>query len=178
MLQCQRQTSQISESGGPISQERRKGATMKVLFPSLTCLVLCLTAFAHSAENETPVRQAVQAFYTAFDRGFLDGASAFATEDWNHINPFGGRTRGREAVLKEVVEVHTTFLRGVTDTIENVDIRFATPDVAVATVTSRVSTFTPPDGITHENERWIRTFVVVKREGRWLIMQDQNTIIR
>jgi hypothetical protein len=40
----------------------------------------------------------------------LDGASAFATEDWNHIGPRGVRTRGREAVLKSVVEVHITFL--------------------------------------------------------------------
>jgi uncharacterized protein (TIGR02246 family) len=141
------------------------------------CLVLCV-GFAHGADNETPIRQAVQAFYTAFDRGFVDGASTFATEDWNHINPFGGRTRGRDETLKDVVAVHTTFLKDATDTIESMDVRFATPDVAVATVTSRVSTYTPPDGITHANERWIRTFVVVRRGGRWLIMQDQNTIIR
>jgi uncharacterized protein (TIGR02246 family) len=140
-------------------------------------LALCVPGLVYSADNEAPVRQTVEAFYAAFDHGFVDGASSFATEDWNHLNPFGGRTRGREAVLKEVVEVHTTFLKGVTDTIENMDIRFATADVAVATVTSRVSAFTPPDGITHANERWIRTFVVVNRAGRWLIMQDQNTII-
>jgi hypothetical protein len=30
--------------------------------------------------------------------------------------------------------------------------------VAVATVTSRVSTFTSPDGVTHTNEQNIRTF--------------------
>ena len=127
--------------------------------------------------NETLVRQAVEAFYAAFDHGFVDGASAFATEDWNHIGPRGVRTRGREAVLKRVVEVHTTFLKGVTNTIENMDIRFATPDAAVATVTSRGSTYTSPGGITHANERFIRTFVVVQRGGRWLIMQDQNTVI-
>ena len=80
-------------------------------------------------------------------------------------------------MLKAVVGVHTRFLKGVTDTIENMDLRFATPDVAVATVASRVSTYTTPDGNAHANERWIRTFVVVNRGGRWLIMQDQNTVI-
>jgi hypothetical protein len=35
--------------------------------------------------------------------------------------------------------------------------------------------FTLPDGVTYDSVRQIRTFVVVKREGRWLIMQDQNT---
>jgi hypothetical protein len=48
--------------------------------------------------------------------------------------------------------------------------------VAIATVYSRTSTFTTPNGVVHENEPRVRTFVVVKREGRWLIMQDQNTV--
>ena len=73
--------------------------------------------------------------------------------------------------------MHTTFLKGVSDTIESMDIRFATPDVAVVTVTSRMSTFTTPDGVKRENELHIRTFVVVKRSGRWLIIQDQHTLI-
>ena len=79
-------------------------------------------------------------------------------------------------MLKEVNEVHSSFLKGVSDTPEEMSFRFATLDVAVVTVPSRVSTYTTPDGVTHENERQIRTFVVVKRGGRWLIMQDQNTV--
>jgi uncharacterized protein (TIGR02246 family) len=73
--------------------------------------------------------------------------------------------------------VHSTFLKGVSETIEDMDVRFATSDVAVVTVTSRMSMVTMPNGVKRENERHIRTFVVVKRSGRWLIMQDQNTII-
>jgi uncharacterized protein (TIGR02246 family) len=118
----------------------------------------------------------VQAFYDAFSSDDFGRAAEYTTEDWNHINPAGGWTRGREAVLKEVKEVHSTFLKGVSDTPEEMSVRFATPAVAVVTVPSRVSTYTTPDGIKHENERQIRTFVVVKRGGRWLIMQDHNTV--
>ncbi len=134
-------------------------------------------AVAQTSSNEKQVRQAVQSFYAAFKSHGFERASEYTTGDWNHINPFGGRTRGREAVLKELNEVHSTFLKGVSDTIEDMDVRFATPNVAVVTVTSRMSTFTTPDGAKHENERHIRTFLVVKRSGRWLIMQDQNTTI-
>jgi uncharacterized protein (TIGR02246 family) len=74
-------------------------------------------------------------------------------------------------------EVHGTFLKGVSDTIEQMDVRFATADVAVATVTSRVGTFTTPDGVTYQNQQQIRTFVVVKRGARWLIVQDHNTFV-
>jgi uncharacterized protein (TIGR02246 family) len=112
----------------------------------------------------------------AFDDGFVAPAD-YATEDWNHINPYGGHDRGREATLKTVRGVHQTFLKGTTDTIENMDIRFAAEDVAVGTVTSVMSPFTSPDRVKHGVERHIRTFVIVKRGGRWLIMQDHNTTV-
>jgi uncharacterized protein (TIGR02246 family) len=139
-------------------------------------LFLMLPCAALSEDRESAVRTAIQAFYKAFDDGFV-GPADYATEDWNHINPYGGRDRGREAALNTVREVHKTFLKGTTDTIENVDIRFAAQDVAVGTVSSTMSPFTSPDGVKHGAERHIRTFVVVKRGGRWLIMQNHNTTV-
>jgi len=139
-------------------------------------LFLMVPCAALSDDREAAVRTAIQAFYKAFDDGFV-GPADYATEDWNHINPYGGRDRGREATLNTVREVHKTFLNGTTDTIENMDIRFATQDVAVGTVTSIMSPFTSPDGVKHGAERHIRTFVVVKRGERWLIMQDHNTSV-
>jgi uncharacterized protein (TIGR02246 family) len=128
-------------------------------------------------DREAEVRSTIEAFYKAFTAGFTKPAD-YAAEDWNHINPFGGRTRGREAVLKEVREVHQSFLKGATETIESMDIRFATSDVAVGTVVSLGSGFTSPDGVKHKPGRAIRTFVVVRRGKRWQIMQDQNTLIQ
>jgi uncharacterized protein (TIGR02246 family) len=139
-------------------------------------LFLMVPCAALSDDREAAVRTAIRAFYKAFDDGFL-GPADYATEDWNHINPYGGRDRGREATLNTVREVHKTFLKGTTDTIENMNIRFAAQDVAVGTVTSIMSPFTSPDGVKHGAERHIRTFVVVKRGGRWLIMQDHNTMV-
>ncbi len=149
---------------------------MKAIGIVILGLFLMLPCPALSEDREAAVRTAIQSFYKAFDDGFV-GPADYATEDWNHINPVGGRDRGREATLKAVREVHRTFLKGTTDTIENMDIRFATQDVAVGTVSSIVSPFTSPDGVNHKAERHIRTFVVVKRGGRWLIMQDHNTTV-
>jgi hypothetical protein len=55
------------------------------------------------------------------------------------------------------------------------DVRFAADSVAVGTVISVSSPFVSPDGRKHDLQRGIRTFVIVKRGDRWLIMQDQNT---
>jgi uncharacterized protein (TIGR02246 family) len=137
-------------------------------------LLLISAGPAFSKDETAAVRATVEAFYKAFDEGFTQPAD-YATEDWNHINPFGGRDRGREATLATVRAVHQTFLKGVTDTIQEMDVRFASPKVAVATVVSLRSAITMSDGAQRPAERNIRTFVVVKRGGRWLIMQDHNT---
>ena len=127
-------------------------------------------------DRESRVREAVSSFYTAFNSGFV-GPADFATEDWNHISPSGAWTQGRDITLLWLRFVHSTFLSGVTDTVEDMSVRFATFNVAVVAATSRVSTFTTPDGVTHENEQQRRTFVVVERSGRWLVMHDQNTVV-
>jgi uncharacterized protein (TIGR02246 family) len=149
---------------------------MKRFVLSIVVLLLLSPYVAMGGNDEAEVRAAIQAFHKAFDEGFT-GPADYATSDWNHINPFGGRDRGREATLKTVREVHQTFLKGTTDTIEDMDIRFATPQVAVATVISVMSPYTSPDGVSHGSERHIRTLVVTKRGSRWLIMQDHNTTI-
>lgn len=150
---------------------------MKSLIVALVMLALPTMVSAQTPGSEASVRETVQAFYAAFNSHGFGHANDFTTEDWNHINPYGGRTQGRAEVLKELHEVHGTFLSGVSDNIEKLDVRFANKDAAVATVTSRMSTFTSPDGIRHVNEQHIRTFVLVKRGTRWLIMQDQNTVV-
>jgi uncharacterized protein (TIGR02246 family) len=150
---------------------------MKTPLFILIALLLTGGAFAESPVEEKRVRTVIQSFYAGFNSHSWTHSADYTTEDWNHINPGGGWTRGRAAVLKELEEVHNTFLKGVSDTIEEMDVRFASGDVAVVTVTSRMSTFTTPDGARHENERHIRTFVVVRRDDRWLITQDQNTVV-
>src|SRR5436305_10384051 len=133
---------------------------MKPISIVIVGLFLMLPCAAQSDDKEAAVQIAIRAFYKAFDDGFV-GPADYATEDWNHISPYGGRAQGRETVRAGLNEVHKTFLKGTTDTIENEDIRFAAQDVAVGTVTSAMSPFTSPNGVKHGTERHIRTFVVV-----------------
>lgn len=139
-------------------------------------LASCGSTKRPEEKNLAEVRAAVGEFYKSFDEGFTRPAD-YATEDWYHINPYGGVDKGRDATLNTVRGVHSTFLKGVTDKVKDIDVRFATDDVAVATVISETSPFTSPDGVNHGVESHLRTFVLVKRAGRWLIMQDQNTTI-
>jgi uncharacterized protein (TIGR02246 family) len=155
---------------------------MKTLSFSILFLVLLSTSIL----AQTPVRNSaaeeavltpVKRFYQGFNEGTFLRAEEYTTADWNHINPMGGRTIGRDATLKDVRAVHQTFLKGVTDTPEGYDVKFSSPDVAIVVVPSKLSTLTLPDGIKRENARNVRTFVVVKRNSRWLIQHDHNTFI-
>jgi uncharacterized protein (TIGR02246 family) len=134
----------------------------------------CFGADRKMSPADAAVMAPVEAFYRAYDEGFVRGAD-FATDDWNHINPGGGRTQGKAAVLAEVRAVHRTFLKDVTDKIEDADVRFASSSVAVVTVLSRTSAFAMPNEPVATAHGQIRTFVVVRRSGRWLVMQDHNT---
>jgi uncharacterized protein (TIGR02246 family) len=150
---------------------------MKTALSTVIALIVIGNAVAQTTSEENRVREVVKSFYADFNSHGWTHAANYTTDDWVHINPLGGSTRGRDAVLKELEEVHSSFLRGVSDTIEQMTVTFATPEVAVVTVTSRMSTFTTPDGTKHENEQHIRTFVLVRRNELWLIMQDQNTAV-
>ena len=62
--------------------------------------------------------------------------------------------------------------------IESVSVRFITPDVAIADVIHRITGYTTPDGMRHENERHIKTYVIAKQKGRWVLAQDHNTVVQ
>jgi uncharacterized protein (TIGR02246 family) len=144
----------------------------------LATLVCSFTRLAHAQQaSEQKVREAVHAFYGAFNMHDFGRAAEFTTADWVHINPFGGWTRGRDNVLAELREVHGSFLRDVKDIPDTTVVRLTGATSAVVTVPSRLSTYVTPDGRRHERERQIRTFVFIRLEDRWRIVQDQNTII-
>ena len=151
---------------------------MKVFFLLATLSCLSFVGKGQSSQDKKAVKKVVIAFQEDFNEGSFKNANNYSTTDWRHINPGGGIDKGRDSVLKTVRAVHQTFLKGVTMRIESMDIRFITPDVAIADVIHNVDNYTTPDGIKHENERHIKTYVVVKKKGKWLLTQDHNTVIQ
>lgn len=100
-----------------------------------------------TSNDEQHVRRVVQRFYDTFNSHDWEHAAEFTTEDYTHIDPGGGWTQGREAVLESLKVVHSTFLKDVTDTPEEMEVRFAAANVAVVTVPSKmVGAFTTPTG--------------------------------
>lgn len=151
---------------------------MKVFLLFMIMTFLSIITNGQSAQDKEAVNKVVIAFQDDFNEGSFKNAPAYTTEDWEHINPLGGIDRGRDSVLKLVRAVHQTFLKGVTMELENMTIRFIAPNVAIADAVHKMTTYTTPDGTKHENERHIKTYVVVKQNGKWLLTHDHNTIIQ
>lgn len=146
-------------------------------------LFLLLTSFisiisiGQSSKDEESVKKVINAFQDDFNDGTFKNAESYTTSDWEHLNPGGGITKGRNEVLKEVIGVHQTFLKGVSMTIQSMNIRFITSDVAIADVIHKISDFEFPAGVKHKNELNLKTYIVVKQEGKWLLTHDQNTTV-
>jgi hypothetical protein len=76
---------------------------MKPIAIVVVGLFLVVPRAALSGDREAAVRTAITAFYKAFDDGFV-GPAVFATEDWNHINPYGGAIRAAKQRLRRYAE--------------------------------------------------------------------------
>lgn len=150
---------------------------MKYVFFLLIFSPVCMAANGQSSFDKEAVEKIIMRFQEDFNDGRFLQAPHYTTDDWEHINPLGGIDIGRENVLAVVRAVHQTFLQGVTMTTEEMTVRFITPNVAIADAIHRFSVYITPDGVRHENERQIKTYVVVKQKGKWLLTSDQATII-
>jgi uncharacterized protein (TIGR02246 family) len=151
---------------------------MKAFFLFTTVSLLSIVSKGQTSQDEKSVKKVVIAFQKDFNEGSFKNAPAYSSGGWEHINPGGGITKGRNEVLKEVRAVHQTFLKGVSMQIESMSVRFITPSVAIADVIHKMTSYTTPDGERHENERQIKTYVIARQKGKWLLAQDQNTVVQ
>lgn len=151
---------------------------MKLASFAFLTFILCSCTSRLTESDEEAVKKVVVEFVQDFNDGSFKKAELYATEDWIHINPGGGIDVGKKNVLNRVRSVHQTFLKNVSISIDSMTVRFVTPEVALVTAHHPVDDYTTPDNVTHSNERQIKSYVMVKRNGRWLMTLDHNTVIQ
>ncbi len=151
---------------------------MKLLLIVLLFATGFQTTCAQNQKDVEEIKKVIHLFQEDFNEGSFKHANQYTTEDWIHINPGGGITTNRDEVLKEVRSIHQTALKGVSMTIINLKVKFISPVAAFANVEHQISSYEMPKGIMHENEHQIKTYLFLKRKGRWLFTLDQNTIVQ
>lgn len=155
-----------------------KTKNMKVFLFLCSISLFSFVTLGQSSRDEQLAIEVVKSFVNDYNIGDFKNAPFYTTTDWVHINPGGGISRGRENVLKEVRAVHQTMLKGCRISIDTLTTHFVTAEVAIINAVHTSDTYiTPEDGIKHENEKQMKTYVVVLQKGKWLLSLDQNTII-
>ena len=150
---------------------------MKNYFLFALIISVPFLGIGQSIQDKELVYKVIVAFQEDFNEGSFKNAKSYTTNDWEHVNPNGGISKGRENVLKEVREVHKSFLKNVSMKIESYDIRFITPKVAIANAVHQIDNFTTPDNKQHINERHIKTYILLKHHRKWRLIHDHNTVI-
>jgi uncharacterized protein (TIGR02246 family) len=129
-----------------------------------------------NADDEKAVRQVIADMIAAFNRH--DPAPSLFTEDADYVNVQGMWLKGAAAIERGRKGRFETALKDAMITPLDVQIRFITPDVAIAHVTHEMRGMRGSDGTTLPPHRELSTRVFVKKkDGRWLLTAFQNTTV-
>ena len=100
------------------------------------------------------------------------------TPDVEWVNVVGMRWVGRDEVFQAHERYHQTLFRNRTlYPLTTLDIRAITPDVAIVTASGKADGYTTSNGTLRPPSSGVLTYVLVHRDGRWLITEGHNTTI-
>lgn len=145
---------------------------------ALTVLIAAASGVARANGNEEQaVRSVVERFADAWNRHDMGAFSQLFGEDADFVNVIGTRWIGRPAIREAHAATHATIFKESRLTIEQTDVRFLDPDVAVARSRWTLTGHTASDGQPGALRTGFLTNVLVQRDGRWEIAVSRNTDI-
>jgi uncharacterized protein (TIGR02246 family) len=148
----------------------------------LRCAVILLTTVlsgtalrAGQSPDETEIRRVELGLQEAWNHHDMKAWADLFTEDADFVNVAGWWWRGRAEIEKKHTEIHAYIFRDSTLTIDEVDTRFLTPEIAIVHSLWSLTGNRNPDGSDGQPRKGIFTQVLQKQNGKWLIAAAQNT---
>lgn len=126
--------------------------------------VPCMLAqAADQGAEEAKIRQSVDAYIAAFNKGDAKGLAALWSPDAVYMNPLtGAEASGREAIEKQFA-ANFAVAKGAKLEAKTESIKFVSPSVAIEQGTAKVTAA----GRAGEESEY--SAVYVKRDGQWLL---------
>jgi uncharacterized protein (TIGR02246 family) len=148
-----------------------------LLILSLLSLGISLpnAAFCGAREqDETDIRNVERLQQEAWNRHDAKAYASLFTEDGDCVNVVGWWWKGRAEIEKKLTDAYAFVFRESVFTLKEVDVKFLSPEVAVAHVRWTMAGARTPKGIPEPREG-IQTQLLQKQAGKWLIAAFQNT---
>jgi len=158
---------------------------MKLLLRSIPLLLLAFTvngAFAQtsavSSADQAAIRVVLDHLIESWNHHDMKAYVADMTPDVEWVNVVGMWWHGKDEVYRAHEKYHETIFKNRNlNPWKEVSIRGVSADVAVATTIGSGDGFTGMDGRVFPPSTGILTFVLVRRDGHWLIAEGHNTSI-
>lgn len=131
-----------------------------------------MTANQTHTADETAILRVLGGVYDAWDAHDADAFVADYTEDASAILP-GSYRASREEIRQSMQAGFSSYLKGSTTTNKVRDIRFLNDDAAV--VVSETNVVFPGETEGAAERASIATWVLTRRDGRWLLAAYQNS---
>ena len=149
---------------------------MKQSLALLFCLALLAPriARADSEQDKGDIRNLQNEQAAAWNRHDPKAYAALFKEDGDCVNVVGWWWKGRAEIEKKLTDAYLYVFKESALTIKDVDVKFLTPDLAVAHVRWTMTGARTPKGIP-EPQQGIQTQVLQKQSGKWQIATFQNT---
>jgi len=141
---------------------------------SLMCLAAAPDLAAGPAEDEAAIRDVQRRQAEAWNRHDAKSYAALFAEDGDVVNVVGWWWKGRPEIERKLTAAFVFVFKESTLTISDVQVRFLTPDIAVAHVLWVMVGARTPSGIP-EPRQGIQVQVLQRQGGKWLIASFQNT---
>lgn len=125
--------------------------------------------------DEADIRAVVTRQGEAWTRHDAKAYAALFTEDCDVVNVVGWWWKGRAELEQKLGAAFTVVFRESQLTIAEVQVRFLSPEIALAHARWTMSGARTPPGMPEPREG-IQTLVLSKTAGQWLIAGLQNTL--
>jgi uncharacterized protein (TIGR02246 family) len=146
--------------------------TLAVLFSA--CMPLPLCAIDHTTD-ESLIRDLVgERQQQAWNQHNAHAYAALFAEDGDVVNVVAWWWKGRAEIESNLTRMFANIFRESTLTFRQVDVRFLTPEIAVAHARWTMTGAHMPPGLPEPREG-LQTLTVQKRNGKWLIAAFHNT---
>jgi uncharacterized protein (TIGR02246 family) len=149
-----------------------------IFFKALTLgLVTLMTGAAFGqdhSQDEAEIRNVEKRQQEAWNQHDAKAYASLFTDDGDIVNVVGWWWKGRAEIEKKLTDAYAFVFRESALTIGDVEVKFLSPEIAVAHVKWTMTGARTPKGIP-EPQQGIQLQVLRKQAGKWMISSFQNT---